>query len=63
MAGTEDDPAKLAILQEWDAWAQRKGFIARIENGKIFYSHLKRNRPDLLVDFKYPGDKWQIVHA
>jgi hypothetical protein len=52
MAGTEDDPAKLAILQEWDAWAQRKGFIARIENGKIFYSHLKRNRPDLLVDFK-----------
>ena len=63
MAKNEDDPAKLAILQEWDVWAQKKGLIAHAENGMLFYSHLKRNRPDLLLDFKYSGDKWEVVHA
>jgi hypothetical protein len=63
MAKNEDDPAKLAILQEWDVWAQKKGLIAHAESGMLFYSHLKRNRPDLLLDFKYSGDKWEIVHA
>jgi hypothetical protein len=28
-----------------------------------FYSYLKRERPDLLLDFQTPGDKWQTVHA
>ena len=29
----------------------------------VFFTHLRRNRHDLLLDFKYQGDKWQIVHA
>jgi hypothetical protein len=26
-------------------------------------SILQHRRPDLLLDFKTPGDKWQTVHA
>jgi hypothetical protein len=29
----------------------------------VFFNYLQRVRPDLLVDFKYPGDQWQAIHA
>ena len=59
----DDNPAKLAIVREWDAWARRHRNDAKVSDGVLFFSYLKRERPDLLLDFKTPGDKWQTVHA
>jgi hypothetical protein len=62
MAKKEDSPAKLAIIEEWDAWALKNPDDAKRFNGKLFFLHLEERRPDLLLDFKYIGDKWQIIH-
>jgi hypothetical protein len=56
----DDNPAKVAIIQEWDAWSKTH---ADSTGGLLFFQHLQHRRPDLLLDFKTPGDKWQTVHA
>jgi hypothetical protein len=58
----EDSPAKLAIIEEWDAWARKNPDNAKRYNGMLFFLYLQEKRPDLLLDFKYLGDKWQIIH-
>jgi hypothetical protein len=62
MATNEDNPAKWAIIKEWDAWVLKHGEEARIGDGMFFFVYLQRECPDLL-DFEYPGDKWQAVHG
>jgi hypothetical protein len=59
----EDGPAKQAIIEEWDRWAIVHPTDARTAGGMLFFTYLQRTRPDLLVDFKSRGDKWQIVHS
>jgi hypothetical protein len=56
----DDNPAKAAIIQEWDVWSKTH---ADNTGGLLFFQHLQHRRPDLLLDFKTPGDKWQTVHA
>jgi hypothetical protein len=63
MAREEDNPAKRAILKEWDSWAQRHPSDANTSGGMLFFTYLQKNRPDLLLDFKSRGDKWQIVNS
>lgn len=63
MAKNEDDPARVAILQEWDAWAQWHPREAKKAGGMLFFTYLQKERSDLLIDFKASGDKWQIVHS
>jgi hypothetical protein len=63
MAKDENDPAKLAIIREWDAWALKNPDDAKTSDGMLFFSYLQKERPDLLLDFKYSGDQWQIIHA
>jgi hypothetical protein len=55
----EDSPAKLAIIHEWDSWSNTHSD----PGGMLFFMHLRRDRPDLLLDFKTPGEKWPLVHA
>ncbi|MGB6540180.1 MAG: hypothetical protein WBF03_04795 [Xanthobacteraceae bacterium] len=62
MAENEDHPAKRAVIKEWDDWASKHSEDV-VGNGMLFFSYLQRERPDLLLDFKYPGDKWQIVYS
>ena len=62
MADNEDNPAKRAVIKEWDDWALKHSEDV-VGDGMLFFSHLQRERPDLLLDFKYPGDKWQIVYS
>ena len=63
MAKGEANPARRAIIQEWNAWALKHADDAEVGNGILFFSHLQKERPDLLLDFKSGGDKWQIVHS
>jgi hypothetical protein len=64
MAEYVNSSARRAIIEEWDAWALRNPDDAkRLDGMTVFFIHLKRNRPDLLLDFKNQGDKWQMVHA
>jgi len=62
MARKEDSPAKWAIIREWDAWALKNPDDPKKLNGMYFFTYLEKEHPDLL-DFKHPGDKWQLVHA
>jgi hypothetical protein len=55
----EDSPAKLAVIQEWDSWSKTHSD----SGGMLFFMHLRKKRPDLLLDFKTPGEKWPLVHA
>jgi hypothetical protein len=59
----DDSPAKLAVIREWDKWARRHPNDAKVSGGMLFFSYLQKERPDLLLDFKTPGNKWQTVHA
>jgi hypothetical protein len=63
MAREEDNPAKRAILKEWDSWALRHPSDANTSGGMLFFTYLQKNRPDLLLDFKSRGDKWQIINS
>jgi hypothetical protein len=55
--------AEQAIRTEWRVWARRNNIVdADGQVALVFYGYIQQNRPDLL-DFRYPGDKWQIVHG
>lgn len=64
MAKEEDHPAKLEVIREWDAWAAKHPHeAASLLNGMVFFTYLQKEHPDLLLDFKSYGDKWQAVHG
>jgi hypothetical protein len=58
------EQAESAINAEFRTWARDRQFEShpRATDGVLFFTYLQRNRPDLLT-FRYPGDKWQKVHA
>jgi hypothetical protein len=57
------DEARRAVLHEWDAWAKENPEDAKAGmSGMMFFNYLQQKRPELL-DFKFPGDKWQQVKA
>jgi len=61
----EDTDARRAVLAEWDSWATKHITPGATPNGHdamLFFGHLQKNRSDLL-EFRYPGDKWQRVHG
>jgi len=63
MAKKGNHPARIAVIKEWDVWARKHPEDAKISGGIMFFSYLQRERPDLLLGFKFPGDKWQIIHG
>jgi hypothetical protein len=63
VAKNEDNPAKLAILHEWDFWAKEHPEAASLSGGLRFFEYLKNRRPDLLMDFRASGDKWKTVRS
>jgi hypothetical protein len=63
LAKDEASPARIAIIEEWDAWAKKHPDRTRIAGGILFFNYLQKKRPDLLLDFKSPGDKWTMVHS
>lgn len=57
--------AKPLVISEWREWRRKKLPSDKKPTGTdglVFFGHLRKNRPDLL-DFRYSGDKWQIVHS
>ncbi len=61
----KQDDAELQILYEWVDW--RANNLTREEratgtHGLAFFAFLQSEKPALL-DFRYKGDKWQIIHA
>ena len=57
MAKKEDTPAKRAVLGEWDVWAAKHSHeAATLAGGMVFFTYLQKEHPDLLLDFKSPGD-------
>jgi hypothetical protein len=63
MAKEEDTPAKRAVLREFDAWAVRQPDPAHLPDPIVFLAYVQRERPDLVLDCKYPGDKWRVIHG
>ena len=63
MASDENSPAKIAIIEAWDSWVKTHPSDSKVAGGMIFFSYLQTERADLLLDFKAPGDQWQIVHS
>jgi hypothetical protein len=63
MTKDEASPARIAIIEEWDAWAKKHPEKIKVAGGVLFFTYLQTKRPDLLLDFKSPGDKWQIIHS
>jgi hypothetical protein len=55
------DDALKAIAREFQRWPTRpKNPTAK--DALIFYGWLYQHRPELL-EFPYPGDRWQAVHG
>ena len=51
-----------AILEEWDRWSKDQTNPLHLRDGMYFFNYLQREKP-LLLEFPYPGDKWQAVHG
>jgi hypothetical protein len=59
----KQEEARPAILAEWRRWWPTTGkSVPGGLDGLSFFSHLQKDRPDLL-SFRGSGDKWQIVHG
>jgi hypothetical protein len=56
VAKNDGNPAKLAILREWDFWAKEHSEAASLSGGLRFFEYLKNRRPDLLME---PADLQQ----
>jgi hypothetical protein len=51
------------VIDEWDQWAKnniRAGQRANELKALAFYGYLTSEKPGLL-EFKFAGDKWQVV--
>jgi hypothetical protein len=63
------EEARNRIRERWEVWIRRPKAEQQARAGEYsglimldFYPHIQKERPDLL-NFDFPGDKWQIVHA
>jgi hypothetical protein len=59
------EDAKRLIISEWRDWKKTRPPSDNKPTGTdalIFFGNLQSNHPELL-DFRYSGDKWQIVHS
>ncbi len=57
--------ARRLILKEWPNWRANNLFKDERASGTdafTFFGYLQQKMPHLL-DFPYPGDKWQQVHS
>jgi hypothetical protein len=63
MAKEEASPARIAIIEEWDAWAKKHPERARIAGGIRFFNYLQDKRADLLLDFRSSSSKWETIHS
>ena len=59
MAKDAVNPAKQAVIEEWNAWALKHPIKAIGSHGMLFFNYLEKERPDLLLDFKSSADKWR----
>ena len=57
----KQEDARLAVLREYDRWAEDHPNDAKKMGGYVFFGYLEKEKPDLL-DFRAAGSKWQIVH-
>ena len=62
----EDTEARSRIIREWDAWARThvpSNRKATGTDGLVFFSHVQKERAELL-DFRTKAqDRWQIIHG
>jgi hypothetical protein len=64
LAEKHDDPARRAVISEWDRWALRRlptGYKATGDDEMRFFGHMQKDCPHLLPDDK--DDPWQAVHG
>jgi hypothetical protein len=61
VAKNEDNPAKRAILREWDFEQKSIPKPPVFPAAFVFFQYLKNRRHDLLMDFRASGDKWKTV--
>jgi hypothetical protein len=64
MAKEKNEQAKWAVIREWDNWIKNNPDEAKAPtmNGMYFFTYLQKEKSELL-EFRYPGDKWQAVHG
>jgi hypothetical protein len=59
-----DDPARRAVISEWDRWASRRlptGYKSTGDDEMRFFGHMQKDCPHLLPDGA--RDPWQTVHG
>jgi hypothetical protein len=59
-----DDPARKAVISEWDRWASKRlptGYKASGDDEMNFFGYMQRDCPHLLPDGE--GDPWITVHG
>ena len=64
LAENHDDPARRAVISEWDRWASRRlptGYKATGDDEMRFFGHMQKNCPHLLPHGT--DDPWQAVHG
>jgi hypothetical protein len=64
LAKKHDDPAREAVISEWDRWASRQlpiGYIATDDDEMRFFSHMQKDCSHLLPNGM--GDPWHAVHG
>jgi hypothetical protein len=64
LAKKYDDPARKAVISEWDRWASKRlptGYKASGDDEMNFFGYMQRDCPHLLPDGE--GDPWNTVHA
>ena len=64
LAEKHDDPARRAVISEWDRWASRRlptGYKATGDDEMRFFGHMQTDCQHLLPDGM--GDPWQAVHG
>ena len=55
--------AEEAVISEWHRWiAENPVCNPTGRDALSFFAYLQRERPNLL-NFRSPGDKWQVVHG
>jgi hypothetical protein len=64
LAKKYDDPARQAVIKEWDSWASESlptGYKATGDDETRFFGHMQKVCPHLLPDGT--GDPWQTMHG
>jgi hypothetical protein len=64
LAKKYQDPARQAVIREWDRWASKvlpTGYKATGDNEMRFFGHVQKNCPSLLPVGM--ADPWQTMHG